>query len=393
MGELLGNKKKMLKELIEQLHAGVSPNEVKEKFTEVLKGIGAKEISQIEEQLIKEGMPSEEIHRLCDVHLAVFKESLEKQKVEVPLGHPIYILLKEHEFVKGVIEEISSLNLRMEQTKWKKLEELLQHIKEYDKHKIREENCLFPYLEKHGVTHPPAVMWAEHDEQRKDIKEALNILKNKETFKFEEFKAKLLPHLENLTSSIPNHFYKEENILFPTALRLIKDEEWREIKAAMDDLGYCYFTPKDAIGEKEELLIEVKKQEGEITFETGSMKKEELEAVLNTLPVDITFVDKEDTVRYFSQTKERVFARTKAVIGRKVQQCHPQNSIHVVSKILDDFKKGRRDVAEFWIQIEERLIYIRYFPVRKNDEYIGTLEVTQDITDIKKIEGEKKLLD
>ncbi len=130
-----------------------------------------------------------------------------------------------------------------------------------------------------------------------------------------------------------------------------------------------------------------------IIFETGSFAKEELETLLNTLPVDITFVDKNDTVRYFSQTKDRIFPRTKAVIGRKVQQCHPQKSLHVVNQILEDFKNNKRDVAEFWINLNNRLIYIRYFPVRnKSGDYLGCLEVTQDITDIKKIEGERRLL-
>jgi len=112
------------------------------------------------------------------------------------------------------------------------------------------------------------------------------------------------------------------------------------------------------------------------------------------LPVDITFVDKDDVVRYFNKAEGRIFVRTKAVIGRKVQQCHPQKSIHVVNRILNAFKAGEKDVAEFWIQMNNRLIHIRYFAVRnKNGEYLGTLEVTQDITDIKKIEGEKRLLD
>jgi len=196
-----------------------------------------------------------------------------------------------------------------------------------------------------------------------------------------------------LTDLIPNHFYKEENILFPTALKLITDKEWQEIKASMDHLGYCYFTPKEAISMKVELVKEIKEPGAEITLETGSMTKEELEAVLNTLPVDLTFVDTEDTVRYFSQSRERIFPRAKAVIGRKVQQCHPQESIHKVNQILDDFRSGQRDVAEFWIQLKEQLIYIRYFAIRdKNKKYLGCLEVTQDITDIKKIEGEKRLL-
>jgi len=130
-----------------------------------------------------------------------------------------------------------------------------------------------------------------------------------------------------------------------------------------------------------------------IRLETGMLSKEEIETILDTLPIDLTFVDKDDTVRYFSQTRERIFPRTKAVIGRKVQQCHPQKSIHIVNQILEDFRKGKRDVAEFWINMQGKLIYIRYFPLRsKNGEYMGCLEVTQDITNIKKIEGEKRLL-
>lgn len=130
-----------------------------------------------------------------------------------------------------------------------------------------------------------------------------------------------------------------------------------------------------------------------ITFPTGSIKIDELEAILNTLPVDITFVDKNDEVRYFSESKDRIFLTTKAVIGRKVQNCHPQESLHKVQQILDDFKKGTREVAEFWINYKGRMIHIRYFPLRdKEGKYLGCLEVTQDVTEIKKIEGEKRLL-
>ena len=136
-----------------------------------------------------------------------------------------------------------------------------------------------------------------------------------------------------------------------------------------------------------------KENRKQVVFETGEFSTKELEAVLNTLPVDITFVDKEDRVRYFSQSKERIFPRTKAVIGRKVQQCHPQKSLHVVEEILNDFRENKREEAGFWINMGGRLIYIRYFAVRdKAEKYLGCLEVTQDITDIKKIEGEKRLL-
>lgn len=392
-------KKKMLKELIRDLHAGASIEEAKEKFKDILDKTGPSEISKVEEELISEGVPAEDIRKLCDVHLAVFKESLEKQEMTVPPGHPVYILLAEHKYVKSVVEELLLLLPRIKKAKGLsemeigKIEELLGHLMEYEKHKVREENSLFPYLEKHGITQPPAIMWAEHNEQRKHIKTASRALKEREEVDFRELRTKLLTNLETLAQHIPAHFYKEENILFPTSLKLISPEEWGEIKSSMNDLGYCYFTPIEAIGTEIDIIGKTGLGKDAIAFETGSLSKIELESVLNTLPVDITFVDKDDKVRYFSQSKERIFPRTKAVIGRSVQKCHPPKSVHVVNQILDDFKKGSRDKAEFWIQLKERFIYIRYYAVRdKQGEYLGCLEVTQDITDIKKIEGERRLL-
>lgn len=400
MSELFAEKKQMLKELIKALHAGARPEEVKQRFQQVLHDIGPLEIARVEEELIKEGLPREEVHRLCDVHLAVFKEQLERPKTEAPPGHPIHILLKEHEFVKACVAELSTYIPIIERAKEyveieghiTKVEELLKHLKEYEKHKVREENSLFPYLEKHGVSQPPAIMWTEHNQQRAEIKEATKALASRQTIDLKEFKPRLLPHLTSLASLIPSHFYKEENILFPTALQLLSDKEWREVKASMDELGYCYFTPKEAIGQKVELVKEVKGQEGEIGLETGAMTIEELEAVLNALPLDITFVDAEDTVRYFNQPKERLFPRAKAVIGRKVQQCHPQKSLHLVEQILSELRSGQRDSAEFWIDAKGRKVYIRYFAVRDAGRYLGCVEVTQDITEIQKLQGEKRLL-
>jgi PAS domain S-box-containing protein len=125
-----------------------------------------------------------------------------------------------------------------------------------------------------------------------------------------------------------------------------------------------------------------------------TLSPEVLEAIFDSLPVDITFIDETDTVRYYSRGDKRIFRRTPSVIGRKVQQCHPQQSIHKVNQVVSDLKSGKRDVAEFWIELKGRRIYIRYFPVRdKAGNYMGVVEVTQDITDLQKIKGEKRLLD
>ena len=408
MSGLTGNKKRMLKELIKQLHAGASPQEVKERFKQLLEGISPLEIAKIEQELIKEGVPREEIQGLCDVHLAVFREQLEKQKLEIPLEHPINILMEEHKILLRLSEKLNTIANRVQQAgdisyvseDITQLKHISEDFLDAEKHYLREENVLFPILEKHGITEPPAIMWTEHNQIREKKKRLHNLIENYNAISFQDFKKQLGEIAKSLSNILPSHFFKENNILFPTALRVATEQEWRDARREFDEIGYCCFTPEQLITIPEVKEVEKQKPEavpaleGLLQFETGTLSKDEVEAVLNTLPVDVTFVDKEDTVRYFSKSEGRIFVRTKAVIGRKVQQCHPQKSVHIVNKILDSFKSGKKDTAEFWIQLGDRLVYIRYFAMRNKDgTYLGTMEVTQDITDIKKIEGEKRLLD
>lgn len=403
MSEVFGkNKKEQLKELIKKLHTGADINEIKSKFAEIIQNAGPEEIARIEEELIKEGMPVEEIHKLCDVHIAMFKESLEKEKTIAPTGHPINILMEEHKMLLSYANEIkNTVAILKNKVSYKEskgqidfLEHIAQHFKDSEKHYLREENVLFPYLEKHGITQPPAIMWSEHNTIRELKKKFYNVLEKKDDLPYTEFVQKIEESGSSISEMLASHFYKENNILFPTSMKVISADEWAQIKKEFDEIGYCCFTPDT--GEKG---VEVGSEkpssisEGMVSLDTGSFTIEELENILNTLPVDITFVNKDNTVVYFSQTKDRIFTRTKAVIGRKVQQCHPQKSLYVVNQILDDFRNKKRDSAEFWINMGGRLIYIRYFAVRnKNGEYLGCLEVTQDITEIQKITGEKRLL-
>jgi len=239
-------------------------------------------------------------------------------------------------------------------------------------------------------------MWSGHDQIREIEKGYYELLDEWEEVGFHAFRVRMDNISSALAEKFSDHFYKENKILFPAAMFVIEEGEWRGIREEFDEIGYCCFTPEDAkvslpIGEAPSTGEAVA---GRISFETGSLSKREIEALLDSLPFDVTFVDKDDTVRYFSQSKDRIFVRTKAVIGRKVQNCHPKKSVHVVNRIMEAFKKGEEDVAEFWINLEGRLIYIRYFPVYdKEGEYLGVTEVTQDITDIQKIEGERRLLD
>jgi len=390
--------KKVVKDLIEQLHAGKSPEEVKKQFRNTLQKVSSTQIAQAEQELVKEGMPQEEIRKLCDVHLAVFRESLDKQKIELDADHPIYVLMEEHNVVLKYIEELKGIIQRVGgATSFDdvaddvhRLSYVAEHLMEVEKHNVREENVLFPYLEKHGISEPPAVMWAEHNELKEKKKQLLKLSEIHGKIAFKDFAKQLADIGGYITEALSSHVYKENHILYPAALQTIGDGEWREIREQCDELGYCCFTPKYVKAEESK---EAQASEEAIGFDTGSLTMEEVEGMLNALPVDVTFVDTEDTVRYFNKAEGRVFPRTKAVIGRKVQMCHPPKSIHVVSKVIDDLKNSRRSSADFWIDINQRKIHIRYFPVRgQNGKFLGVMEVTQDITDVKKIEGERRLL-
>ncbi len=394
------DKKTALKKIIERLHAGEDPEEVKREFREVLGDASAMDISMAEEELIQEGMPREQIHKLCDVHLAVFRESIEKQGDIAPPGHPIHILMHEHSAMLDMAEELSKIASSIKEAarepteaEAKRIKELIDQFKDAEKHYLREENALFPQLEKHGITQPPAIMWMEHDQIRGVKKQLFSSILEGNGVVHVDVK-KLANMALALREFLSNHFYKENTILFPAAMRVVTEEEWDVVRADFAEVGYCCFVPEDAIPAPVEKKDEALLSEGEVRFESGTLRIDVLEAILNTLPVDITFVDRDDRVRYFSLSKDRIFVRSKAVIGREVQYCHPQKSIDKVNQILDDFKNGRRDVADFWIDLRGRLIYIRYFAVRNRDgKYLGTLEVTQDVTDIKALKGEKRLLD
>lgn len=408
LNDAFESKKKILKEVIMQLHRGASPQEVKKKFKQILEDTSSEDIAKIEQELVKDGMPREQLQKLCDVHLAVFSEQLEKQQLQTTPGHPLNILIEEHKILTQRAEKLGIVANLIEEAcdivyvgdALTELQHIVKDFTDAEKHCLREENVLFPSLEKHGITEPPAIMWMEHDQIREKKKQLRDLAEKWNTMSFQDFKTKLIETAKPLREILPNHFFKENNILFPAAMQTLTTNEWKEIRKEFDEIGYCSFTPKNSI-----MTVQVEKTEEQrsaptngsqdtLQFETGSLSRVEVEAILDTLPIDVSFIDKDDSVKYFNKAEKRIFVRTKSVIGRKVQQCHPQKSIDVVSKIIEAFKTGKKDTAEFWIPMGELLVHIRYFAVRdKNGKYLGTMEVTQNITDIRKIEGQKRLLD
>ncbi len=396
------DRKQLLKDLLRRLHEGADPEQIKQECQKTLGDVPPTEMARVEDELVKEGLPREQLQKFCDIHLALLKESLAKEGPLAPAGHPVHILTEEHKLLlqfadelKNVAKELkgaggyTSATDRMDQ-----LEHVVKHLRDSDSHYIREENVLFPSLEKYGIKEPPAVMWMEHDRIREIKKTVYRIVDGCQKVDFNDFAKQLNEVALALADMLSGHFYKENNILFPAALEVIGEGEWIEIRRQFDELGYCCFTPEPARVAFGELKTRAATTEvkGMISFETGNLSKEQIESIFNTLPVDVTFVDKDDTVRFFSQSRDRIFPRAKAIIGLKVQNCHPQKSVHVVNHILEDFKSGRTDVAQFWISMQGKVIHIRYFAVRRDGDYLGCLEVTQDITDVKKIKGERRLL-
>lgn len=422
MSELINNREteapnqserqQMLKEIIKELHAGKSVEEVKARFAEAVGDVTVAEISAMEHALMtEEGIPVSEVQRLCSVHTAIFKGSIEEihrpSKPEEQAGHPVHTFKLENR----EIEQLVNFRLELHHEKFQredtdalrfKLLEDLSLLMDLDKHYSRKENLLFPYLEKYGIYGPTKVMWGVDDGIRAMVKDAKALLTN-----YSGDKQAVGEALRQVITEVNEMIFKEENILLPMALDKLTEDEWLKIAAESAEIGYCLTAPeREWVPQRAPLpgMEPDKESEGEhsasastpqgyVRFETGVVSVEQLELIMNHLPVDLTYIDENDVVRYFSHGKERIFARTKAVIGRTVQNCHPPQSVHVVERLLEDFKAGRKDVEDFWIQFKDKFVYIRYFAIRdEQGEYRGTLEFTQNIAPIRALEGQKRIL-
>jgi len=408
MSELIQNREyriKALKELIMDLHRGKTVDEVKHRFREIIKDVSAEEVSAMEQALIQEGMPVEEVQRLCDVHASIFKEALEqKPKPSAVPGHPLHTFFRENRALEELIEkeinplleELKNSTSDTEKDTALRLLEKVNLLFDVEKHYKRKEELLFPYLEKYGIYGPSKVMWGVDDEIREDLRQLREMLYNYSS----EDKVQILEKTRELSDKVKEMIFKEEKILFPTAEQKLTEDEWYQIYRSEDEIGYCLVEPeaewKPARADLENTVEAIADDttKGFIKFPTGVLTPKEIELIFNHLPVDITFVDKDDTVRYFSAAKDRIFTRPRTVIGRKVQNCHPPASYPVVEKILKNFKEGKKDSEEFWINMKGKLIYIRYLAVRDEEgKYVGTLEVTQEISGIKELQGEKRLIE
>ncbi|MGM0640336.1 MAG: DUF438 domain-containing protein [Thermotogota bacterium] len=393
MSELF-NKNEYLKELIIKSKKD-NTEQIKKKLKEAIKNLSADEIAKVEQELIdSDSINVDDIQSVCDVHLELFRDYIKQEDINVPEWHPIDILMKEHDFLlyksnnlRNLVKDVINRK-ELDFNKLKEIGKTIEDISDAENYFIKEENVLFPYLEKYGIEQPPAIMWKEHDQLRELIKDIKNTLDKRDMKVLnDDFLKKIIV----LNEMFANHIYKEHSVLFPTALKLLEEQEWYDVRNQFDDFKYIAHEP-EKLDIKREEVTEI--SGGSLKLPSGSFNAEELMSVLNTIPFDITFVDANDRVKYFSEGKERFFPRSRAIIGRKVENCHPKKSVDIVEKIVSDFKSGKRDNADFWIKLGDNFVYIRYFAVRNPDgEYLGTVEVAQDIKPIQEIEGEKRIYD
>ncbi len=387
-----------LKEIIRELHAGTDSEVLKEKFVQTVGDITPEEIAELEQALVKEGLEETEIKKLCNLHVDLFKSALNVQAPPVvPPGHPIHTYMQENERIAEVtgslIQELQRMGEHPNDTIWSftvgNLRNLVTELADINTHYVRKENQLFPLLERHGIEAPAKVMWEVHDDIRTLFKKSKSLLQQAE----DRFAARGV--LTEMTGAIEDMIYKEERILFPMALETLTVEDWAQARHGDDEIGYCFdVTPGDEWLPDEERKADTHRSSDLVNLDTGALSAEVINNMLCNLPVDMSFVDAEGKVAYYSDSSHRIFPRSPAVIGRNVINCHPPKSVHMVTEILEKFKNGERDSAEFWLELGDTFIHIQYIALRSDDgEYLGCLEVGQDAGHVRSLTGQRRLLE
>lgn len=383
-----------LKSIIRHLHDGGDPEIARQRFARAVKDIDASEIAAMEEELIREGLPVTEIQRLCDVHVGAFRDALdEQQDTEMPPGHPVHTYRADNEIINAQADALADLAREAEHAEdasnlLNRAESVLDKLQGLENHYQRKENQLFPLLERHDITGPSQVMWGIHDEIRAAMKQVRGAVQAADVTAFRD-------QAPGLARAIGEMVYKENKILLPLSMQTLSADEWAEMRRGEDELGYALFEPAAPWPSEGAAKADASTPTDEVlALKTGALNLETINLIFSHLPVDLSFVDEHDVVRFYSESPHRIFPRSPGVIGRKVQNCHPPKSVHMVEDILTAFREGRQDAAEFWIQMGGQFIHIRYFAVRDQaGTYRGCLEVGQDVTDIKALKGERRLLE
>lgn len=326
---------------------------------------------------------------------------MDYSRPDVPEDHPLSHYYKENDEMRRLLLAVEDLiQYPMIKNQWL---ELYDQIRQYPIHYQRKQNQLYPLLEKKGFDRPTTTMWNFDDIIRDEIKESLRLLEANDEEAFIAAQSELIANARDLME-------KEETILYPTSYALISAEEFEDMKAGDQEIGFAFFTvdtpsspnthhstPKEGFAEDLQALLSKygysAGPQQELDVATGKLTLEQINLIYQHLPIDISFVDENELVKFYSDTDHRIFPRSKNVIGRQVSNCHPRKSVHIVEEIVEKFRNGEQDKAEFWINKPEVFLYIVYFAVRdKQGRFRGVLEMMQDCTHIRELTGSQTLL-
>lgn len=403
MSKNIDNSEKRLQDLLAfsmGMMSGESGKELIEKYQDAIDNITPHDMLSLEDKQVQMGMTPDIIKKDVEKIINVFSKSLDRYEWEKPKeGTFLYYLMIENAAFKFKLNQVKKILRSYRGREVSHFQELRVELlprfiefKTFDYHYIKKENILFPYLEEVWSNYRPLhVMWSLHDDIRRTLKEVIGLLEDPST-EWSDFN----PILGKYYSLVFRMIQKEDIIIFPVATETVSEESWHEMHLQSFEYPFPFIeTPakpeeeKQSQHTKESFLSEP----GMFVAETGNMTLEQVLLVFNHLPVDITVVDENDRVLFFNKPKERFFPRSPAIVGRSVNNCHPPESVHIVEEIVETFRKGDRNTATFWIELKGRFILIQYFALRnEKGVYKGVMEVSQDATDIRKLEGQRRLL-
>ncbi|MEM2307640.1 MAG: DUF438 domain-containing protein [Sulfolobales archaeon] len=420
-------KLELVKTILKDLHRGVGVDELKERFKQVLETVSPFEIPLIEQELVKEGIPITDILKLCDLHVELFREFLQTRELgNVPIGHLVYFLIKENELLlkKSEILEMLSMVLsgsveRGEAVKYlSELAAVLRELRKVKYHYRKIQMLLFPYLERRGIVAVPRVLWGREDQvvvKLRELEEVVDSLLNEQNV--EGTVKDLARRAQELAREISELVFRENKILYPAALTLLSEGEWVAIAEEAGKFPWLVqidsrvWNPAEkpvmpyefatTVSEEqiEKLPPEFKfmaisrgvepdnyeiRRGGDLDLGTGFLDTEELRGLFRALPIEITFANRDDRVKFYSESMlSRGFDRARTIIGRRVEFCHPPRLELTVRKVIDSLKRGEAPYREFWTKSGDRILRVIIVPI-KNDagEIIGTAEVVEDLTEV-----------
>ena len=392
---------------------GKNGSELYKKYYNDITNVNAKDVIEVIDRLVRKNIETEELKKGLNKIFNVFYKSLINAEKKLPAEKTfLYWLVKENDELDRRLKQIrpfikqvnrKDLPAREFDLAVEQLKKRIKDLKNFESHYVKKENILFPCLETYWDNYRCIqVMWSYHDDIREVIKQTLSALDS------EDLNLKNINHLlGDLFFTMYAIRFREENVLFPVALETVDEKLWEEMVDQSYNIGFSFIeTPvkeKKRLGSKRKhkftedmngVLDNIDLQGVKLDLDTGQVDLEQIITIFNTLPVDLTFVDKNNKVRFFSAPADRIFPRSKAIIGRDVENCHPPESVHVVKKIIKDFKAGEKEKASFRIETGGKFILIQYFALFDSKrQYLGVLEVSQDVTEIRNLKGEKRLLD